>query len=818
MKKMIGIAFAFVAVGLMPSAAAAATYDASTGYVLLQSDSPGEVTAFNAPDGNTFWEDTEAPHSGTNYFMNGKTLCTPTSPGAPLTWGGGQLVCNDKLWLVANQPITINDLVMLTGGYFYAAGMPGALQGQITVEGMAYYFYNTQSGNMEMASKMVGDASAVFRCDMRYSQMQMRFSGDLSEFDGTLIFSRSSAAKDGKGSDPIESGVTNGYVLATSVLGGKLKVEQGTKLTLESDVTVDALEIDDGVPLVMGAVVSETNVIHCLTVTGDLTLHGRPKILIDAIDQNLTAGYSRPFLRFNKSINLTPDDFEIVVGATLNTLGCYQFTWEVGESADGDFKELRAVKIRPAGDLVYLNPASASTEGYSPFHDAKDKNGKDFWSDGEIPQEGFVYAVTNSRNVSMYVTSSAEASQQQKTSYAFPGEAIYLDDATFSAASSTGHSGGFDAAALYWRNGSIMVWAGGNKDTAFNRNIDWWTFSGGALYTYAGGTIKNVSYNSQGIKFDSELVGGGTLELSTTAAGLSTGRRTYTFITRPNPAFTGRITVSAATPEPVVCSKDDLLAPSDLNCVTLFVTNGLSLGGACPAFTYDALKLESYGLLRILKRDVVLADGLNRGLFVNGIGRVTVEDAQTLTINWPVTLKGAFRKHGTGTLCLGGALYFEDGQAETAPAEGRNVVRIEEGTLALTAAHALDGASVTCSNDTQIVLKESSLTDEFATKGLVNVKGSFATNRFAVAGEGPVSVSVDAANIEASAMRAVFGLATFPTEAEATAFKNKITLAHKVTVGNTALLLMSAAPVLNGDGTYTLQATYVFKGLTISIR
>ena len=813
MKKMIIMFSALVATGMLTHAAAA-TYNASTGYVLLTNDAPAAVTAFNAPDGNANWSDNAAPHSNTNYFTNGRTFHTPTKPGTPLTWGGGQLVCNSKFWLVANEDITIDDLVMINGANFYMAGTPGALLGNMTVEGTVCLFHNSHSGGFDLAMKVVGDASSVFRGDSRYSDMKVRLSGDLSEFYGTLILSRSSAAKNGSGSAPVENATTNGYYLATSRVGGKLKVDQGTKLTLENDVTVASLELDDGVPLVFGTVASATNNLSCLTVEGAVTLNGKPRILVETVDANLTAAYAYPLIRFRADQNLTIDDFEIVIGSTTSPLGLYQLKWEVAESAEEGYRELRMVKTAYDGTIISYNNAAECSKGYSPCVVQQDAKGNNFWSDGEIPQADYAYVVTHDSSRAFYVTST---SGKNSDPYEFPGEALFLDNVTLSAASSTGMSAGLVARELYWANGCVQVWGGGVSDKIFGSTITWWSISGGKLYTYDGCTIENISYNSQGIRFMSELVGGGTLKMTTTAAGKATGRKCYNFISALNPEFTGRITVSAVS-EPTVCLGDGGTAPSLDNYITLFVTNGLALGGARPSFVYDALKLERYGMLSIARENVTLSDGLNCGVFVSGVGQMKVADDLTLTVARPLTLDGVLYKNGGGTLALGGELRFADGEAATLPAADRNVLNVQSGVLRVEAAHALDGAAVVLSNGTQIVLKETSLTDELATKGLVNVKGDFAADRFAVEGEGTVVVAIDATDAQTSALRATFGIATFPTEAEATACQNKISFARKATVGNAILAFKNASPVLNGDGTYTLKATYVFKGLTVNIR
>ena len=808
------ISFGFAFASLLLTASAD-VYDASTGYVTLIKDNiTGTLTAFNSDvdkDGNKIWSDEAAPHPGTNYYVAaGKTFATPTTPGEALTWQGGKLVSAGKIWLVANKDITFPDLVLQgCKCNFYTAGSPGPLCGQVTVQGATpVVFWHNTSSDMRLNAKMIGASDSVFRFDQSESVAKVTVGGDWRDFQGTLILARSSKGRGEK--DPVASASTNGFHLATTLFPGLLKVESDTRLTLDADVTVGSLEIDGGVELDFGRRASSKAAMRCLTVTGDVTLNGKLKVLIDTIDADVATGYAHPLFKFKADQDVSIDDFEIVGGEIVNPLGQYQLAWEVGDSASDGYKELRIVKTPPVGKLVRNKSDASAGKGLSAFTDAQDSNGKYYWDDQAIPQEGNTYVVSNKN---LYVKGPT-----YKLPYEFPGAALYLVDTTFTSAGSATEAAGILADELYWYGGTVQVWGEGAKDTALDPSINWFTIGGGRLFTYAGTTIKNTSFNSNGVKFDSELVGGGTIEMNVNNAGKASGRTSYNALTGLNTNFTGRILVTAYS-EPVVCS-DDLVAPSDECCVSLMVTNGLSLGGACPSFTYDALTLNRYGRLWISKRDVGLADGLNRGVYVNGIGRMEVADGLTLSVAWPVTVNGTFRKQGAGTLALGGTMRFTNGDEATAPVEGKNLVRIEEGVLRLDAAHALDGAAVTFVEGTKLVLKESTTDDELAAKGLVNVKeGDFVAARVASeATDGAIAVDIDASGC-ATAESATFGLFTVPTEAEATALKAKVRAPRRVAVGDKNLSLSGALAVAqNADGTWTVSAKYEVHGLLLLVR
>ena len=811
------ISFGLVFAALLLTASAD-VYDASTGYVTLIKDNvTGALTAFNSDvdaSGNKFWRDEAAPHPETNYYVAAKqTIATP-KPSDDKEWQGGRLVSAGKIWLVSGNDITFSDLVCLgSSASFYTAGTPGPLCGQITVQGTAsnpvVFEHNTDS-KMIMEATMLGEDDSVFCFKKRYRNATVVIRGNWNAFDGTLLLTR--------GTNEKETAVTNGFCIETAAIAGKLKATSSatvdTKIVITNAVTVGALELDDGVELAFGGDVSAANALGCLTVTGDVTLNGKPRIVVGSIDAAFDTSYSHSLLRFKDEDDqaLTLDDFEIVSGPVVNAaFGTFKLRWEIGDSSLTGYRELRIVKDGPVGDLVRYNPSAASAAGCSPFVDQANSAGKFYWEDEGAPEPGKSYVIPDN---SAYMKGPSKELPCQ-----FLGEELYLQGSTLISANSTASAGGFEAKCMYWDGVTVQIWDGGKVDKTIVNSVVWFRFDGGRLYVPEGATIQNVSYNGQGVKFANEIVGGGTFNLSVTAAGRSTGRRSYNLFCAQNTNFTGRICVSAATAEPEVCKTDGLLAPTDDNCVSLFVTNGLSLGGQCPSFTYDALTLERYGRLRVETCDVELADGLNRGVYINGIGRMVVKGGLTLSVAWPVTVNGTFRKQGAGTLALGGTMRFADGDESTAPVEDKNLVRVEEGVLRLDAAHALDGAAVTLADGVRLVLKESATDDELAAKGLVNVKGDFAAARVASeATDGAIAVDIDASGC-ATAESATFGLFTVPTEAEAQALKAKVRAPRRVAVGDKNLSLSGALMVAqNADGTWTVSAKYEVLGLLLLVR
>ena len=84
-----------------------------------------------------------------------------------------------------------------------------------------------------------------------------------------------------------------------------------------------------------------------------------------------------------------------------------------------------------------------------------------------------------------------------------------------------------------------------------------------------------------------------------------------------------------------------------------------NLGGALPTFDAEALSVGRCSALTPLT-NVTLNASSNRGLYITDSGAVNVTNANTtLTLNWPLKVKGTMEKWGPGTLALGGPLTLD---------------------------------------------------------------------------------------------------------------------------------------------------------------
>ena len=268
-----------------------------------------------------------------------------------------------------------------------------------------------------------------------------------------------------------------------------------------------------------------------------------------------------------------------------------------------------------------------------------------------------------------------------------------------------------------------------------------------------------------------------------------------------NTNFSGRVTVKTYT------VKDDagaVLMPSPVNRATLIVTDGRNLGGACPAFTYDALRLEGYGTLWA-RADVTL-DEPTRGILVGDQGQIEVSEGCTLAVREQITLTGPLTKLGAGTLALGGALAFGGPTTFTPGATPRPLLVKEGGLKALTATGA-DGLSITFAEGAKLLL-DPAAADGVETYGLRNV---LAATPFAAEGDA-VSVALEGAVPEPAGSELAVPVCTVAASA-ADAVAALLRVERPWSNWEAALSRRT-----NDDGTVTLVATFRRTGFLFLVR
>jgi hypothetical protein len=240
--------------------------------------------------------------------------------------------------------------------------------------------------------------------------------------------------------------------------------------------------------------------------------------------------------------------------------------------------------------------------------------------------------------------------------------------------------------------------------------------TGAQEYLYLQGSRRRY------LRIDSELSGYGDLQIRNyLESAEGTTANAFFELAGLNTNLYGKILIKSNTYD---ASKG---VPSFAHHATLFFRDARNLGGNLSSFTYDAVQVMDYAALYPLE-SVTLND-VNRGVFVNGVGRLIVTNDVVFTVTSRFTYAGECRKEGPGVLALGGDTPKFTGNQSEVSLEGTNLLTIAGGTLKPLSAEAFDGLRMCFSNDTQIALDVPADTTQGLSKyGMLNTKAlSFIT-------------------------------------------------------------------------------------------
>lgn len=278
------------------------------------------------------------------------------------------------------------------------------------------------------------------------------------------------------------------------------------------------------------------------------------------------------------------------------------------------------------------------------------------------------------------------------------------------------------------------------------------TVSGGVLHAM-NGVVTFAATNGRRFVVDSTIEGAADLLLAGHYDGTSSTPFAQYEFNAENNAFMGRIIIRQSKIDDYEYKDDNGNVvighrnSYESNYNSLMVANALSLGGNLPSPEPKALLLSRYAKL-IVKGDTTLAAQSNRGIFIEGTGRISVETSKTVPctfrVETPLAINGDFYKEGDGTLELAGDMAFgEDGLGST-PADGSNNFIVTGGVVRVCSAGAVDGCKMLLHKDTALELAVDLDDDELLGCGIRNVK----TDTPFVLGAGvdkfPVSMVFDA--------------------------------------------------------------------------
>ena len=273
------------------------------------------------------------------------------------------------------------------------------------------------------------------------------------------------------------------------------------------------------------------------------------------------------------------------------------------------------------------------------------------------------------------------------------------------------------------------------------------TISGGVLHA-VNGVITLAAANARRFIVKSKIEGAADLHLTGYYEhNVGSPYAQYEF-TAENDGFVGRIIMRQAKIDDYY--KDGVLKHRNAygaHYNRLTISSASNLGGSLPRPEPKALLLSRYAKL-IVKGDTTLSAQSNRGVFIEDIGRVSVEAGKTAPYTFrmetPLAINGDFYKDGVGTLELAGGMAFGEDGLGANPTDGKNNFIVTGGVVRVCSAGAVDGSKMLFHEGTALELAVDLDNDELLGCGIRNVK----TDTPFVLGAGvdklPVSVVFDA--------------------------------------------------------------------------
>ena len=216
----------------------------------------------------------------------------------------------------------------------------------------------------------------------------------------------------------------------------------------------------------------------------------------------------------------------------------------------------------------------------------------------------------------------------------------------------------------------------------------------GRIRMASGGTLTLNCYNSKGLRIDSEISGGGTIDMQNqqqnNSSVTASPRKAYIGLFGTNVNFQGKLSLTQGGGISNASLTNRL-------AVNLAIRDARNLGGMCPRWTYDALRLSNYCALHPLES--LTLDEPTRGIYLPGTYTFfTVTNDVVFTCKERITYNGILVKEGAGELALGGPQPYFVSDGGTTPTVNKNVLDVWEGTLRPVSAAAFQGVAVVVTN------------------------------------------------------------------------------------------------------------------------
>ena len=753
--------------------------------------------------GSSFWSDGKNPDPGKSYYVpSGIHHFSPNKGNGPFIFDGDMLAVSGVFHLKTGYGKVFNyKNLILDDGALFAYEYPGFATGKVTVvssrQNPAIMRVNyTYEGNSKVTFKiladMVSEPDACVRMENQLTkQCYQRFTGDNSGFFGTFVLADPYAIY--TADDFLEFPGTLAYATNSTLtvpvgFPGAVASTEGYALDITSNNAENFEAFEGGVlsytqsrsvkDLTLGAdsllkVPFSGKTATALTVTNSFAVADGAMIELDGFSSvAFTNGIENvSVLRLE---GVAAENAPDVSALRFKTLECglprsAVFAWVDGE----DGSKTLSLSWKP---VVIAKQFVTATQ-------MLDENYAGYWSDGKLPHEGCDY---------LMIGNGATDTFSCPSTFSFPGDSLTLEKQSVymnkAGADWRGADCHFDDLRL---NGFAATFYESNKKFT------------GVMQIMPGGASFSI-YQTKFLNLYCEIKGEGNLKFD----GKSSNASPYgtAVLAGTNLCYGGRITVTTpvfagngnkpATPNP----------DSDPQIVTrCLVHDGRALGGRYTKDdnAYSAITIQNYSKL-YTERSISI-DEPTRGVFIDNGALFEVPDGESLTINSAITYNGELRKLGGGTLALGARALFVDGNAETAPVEGKNILSVRAGALKPVNPQSTDGLAMEFKEGTSLVLPANGAV------GFLSVRNGSSITVDTLSGKVPVHFDLTGFDVSGTAFS--IPLATVKEEmAQTVAAK----LAPKSKVGKNALQKIDV--VSNGDGTATIKAKYVFKALSITIR
>ena len=654
------------------------------------------------------------------YIVDGwKVFWTPASQAAntTFTFGGKRLTLGEigkgktagymELRNYTDTTVAYfpDDGVVLANGWMKARGYKTRehpIDGKLTVTAPASAPFMLGARNsysdqtLTLKGELIGDSTAALKVSNfiqndLVTNVIVKLSGNCSQYYGAISVTSTierTAAMFGAALS----------LASISMPGSVIVQNDGILRTVsKTDIaTVGSLSFEPGscIALQAGTVSSKlTN--GYFRVTGSFSATGPVTVTIPSSVVPLDATSMRfPIVEMPLASTVSTNDFIVEFS---DAAAAWPLEWLHFEVDEGETTKRLVLVSEPV-----VRQTSADYDSYSPGHDSSLTNAS-HWLDSDVPHPGCNYIVHGNYSKVLRTLSNTSLDYQfagdSLTLYRYSsnkGANLFLFSHSFSVPFFCNLSGGV---------------AGGSYVPVAILRADRMRFTGSCSITVQIGGY---------VELDGPISGSGVISMSGNSANGSNGR---VWLNGDNSSYKGKIKLSVGN-----------ATPNDTDVFqTLYVADGNNLGGAMDEFAYDALTLEAYALLCTTNGSVTLAGGLNRGLYVNDVGRIRAEAGHTLSVGWPLTLNGTLRKEGEGTLLLGGEAMFTpvDGVPSDTPTANANIVQMKAGGIGVTSARALDGMELKFEPGSRLTVKADADDADLLARGLVNSK---AATPFAVDG------------------------------------------------------------------------------------